>query len=274
MQNQTLPKARERRRKLALIRSRSAEGEEAIFTIDEQGTITSCDAAAEHVLGCPALDLIGRQLKELIGLPHGLALDRSDPQPAEHRRAREPLALTVSPAGAGMFAIRVRAIRSAEGPVLAPLDLARVLARVADTWAGPAHDLGVSLELSLGGTLPALLGDEELLHRALDAIVRNSLEANESRGGHIRIAAEAESGGIAIAVEDDGPGFPAGFEPFRLFASRKPGGMGIGLALARHVARAHKGLLELSDRAPTGAVVRFHLPAASGQAIAEDGAAA
>jgi two-component system osmolarity sensor histidine kinase EnvZ len=80
-------------------------------------------------------------------------------------------------------------------------------------------------------------------------------------------AAQTPAGGAEIIVDDDGPGIPAdqyeeAFRPFnRLDESRNQNekGVGLGLAIARDVARSHGGELSL-DRSPMGglrAVIRL-----------------
>jgi two-component system osmolarity sensor histidine kinase EnvZ len=97
-----------------------------------------------------------------------------------------------------------------------------------------------------------------------------NLVGNAQRYAHsIAIAAAHRDGGIEITVDDDGPGIPADkredvFRPFfRLDPSRNPetGGTGLGLTIARDVARSHGGELELLDSPQGGLRARLWLPA-------------
>ena len=71
-----------------------------------------------------------------------------------------------------------------------------------------------------------------------------------------------------VAVEDDGPGIPEDqlervFEPFvrlEVSRSRETGGVGLGLAIARSVVRAHGGELTLANRPGGGLTATARLP--------------
>jgi signal transduction histidine kinase len=79
---------------------------------------------------------------------------------------------------------------------------------------------------------------------------------------------DPREGLVALAVEDDGPGIPPdrieeAFQPFvRLESSRsqETGGIGLGLAVARSIARAHGGNLTLANRPDGGLRADILLP--------------
>jgi signal transduction histidine kinase len=105
----------------------------------------------------------------------------------------------------------------------------------------------------------------------LEQMVRNLVE-NAARYAATRVWVEtAESGGFAtVTVSDDGPGIPASdtervFERFvRLDASRArgTGGTGLGLSVARAIARDHGGELSVGESIHTGATFVASLPTA------------
>ncbi len=97
-----------------------------------------------------------------------------------------------------------------------------------------------------------------------------NLVGNAQRYAHsVAIAAAHRGDGIEITIDDDGPGIPPDkredvFRPFfRLDPSRNPetGGTGLGLTIARDVARSHGGELELLDSPQGGLRARLWLPA-------------
>ena len=122
---------------------------------------------------------------------------------------------------------------------------------------------GAQVQVDADGTLAANVRPNAF-KRALSNLVMNAAV----HGEHVEVAARARpSGGVEILVDDDGPGIPPeryedAFKPFsRLDESRNQNekGVGLGLAIARDLARALGGDVTL-DRSPMGglrAVVRL-----------------
>jgi two-component system osmolarity sensor histidine kinase EnvZ len=102
------------------------------------------------------------------------------------------------------------------------------------------------------------------LRRCLGNLIGNA----RRHGSHVWITGLVVSDGIDILVDDDGPGIPPAnrarvFRPFvRLDASRNPltGGVGLGLTIARDVARSHGGDVRLETSPQGGLRARVHLP--------------
>ncbi len=130
-------------------------------------------------------------------------------------------------------------------------DLRRLAERVVarETQARPGSDV----EVGPGAEL-FVWGDEDLLERALENLVRNAREA-AGPSGHVAVRWRRQDAQVLLIVEDDGPGLP---EPTRAqlrpFFTTKPGGLGLGLPLVTKIAALHRGGLELLDRRPTGLV--------------------
>jgi two-component system, OmpR family, osmolarity sensor histidine kinase EnvZ len=122
-----------------------------------------------------------------------------------------------------------------------------------------------------GAKVSLALPEECVLPLRPDAIRRclANLLGNARRfAGHIWVTALPLRQGIDVLIDDDGSGIPPAerenvFRPFfRLDASRNPatGGVGLGLTIARDVARGHGGELTLEDSPQGGLRVRLHLP--------------
>jgi signal transduction histidine kinase len=139
-------------------------------------------------------------------------------------------------------------------------DLVRMLRRVAARESRSHAGAEVSLE-RLPESL-ALVGDEELLERAFENLVRNAREAAGERGA-VAVSVASEPGRVVVSVADDGPGLPPERRSdLRPFFSTKPGGLGLGLPIAYKIVHLHEGALGLEERAPRGLEVRVSLPVA------------
>ena len=134
-----------------------------------------------------------------------------------------------------------------------------------------APDLGLSEEgMAIECTIPPDLmveADRDQLYRVLLNLARNAVEAGARR---LRFAASRENRVIAIDISDDGPGLPPKaqdnlFRPF--FGSARPGSSGLGLAIARELARAHGGELTLVSTTGSGTIFRLTLPELSAREI-------
>jgi signal transduction histidine kinase len=142
---------------------------------------------------------------------------------------------------------------------LGPMDLGRMLTRVVARESRGRPGGEVTLEGSGGGG--PLVGDEDLLERAFENLVRNAREAAGVKG-HVWIRSGREGEAVVVTVSDDGPGIPeASRRGLRPFVTTKAGGLGLGLPIALKIVRLHAGELALSDRSPRGLVVTVRLPA-------------
>ena len=138
-------------------------------------------------------------------------------------------------------------------------------ARDAAEDAGLAPDgVRLALDPSAEATVSA---DPDQLDRILVNLFRNARQAIERAGrtaGVVTLSAARADGHLAVDVHDDGPGVPERVRP-RLFqpfgGAASPGGSGLGLAVARELARAHGGDLELVNGQGNGATFRLTLPA-------------
>jgi two-component system osmolarity sensor histidine kinase EnvZ len=127
---------------------------------------------------------------------------------------------------------------------------------------------GARIDLDLVEGAPLVLpGRTNALKRALANLIDNAA----AHGERVRVAVAHASGAIKVSVEDDGPGiapelYEDAFRPFsRLDATRSKNskGVGLGLAIARDVARAHGGDIILGPSPLGGLRAVLHLPLAS-----------
>jgi two-component system sensor histidine kinase BaeS len=146
---------------------------------------------------------------------------------------------------------------------LEPVDPARL---VADA-AAAARLGGAAIRVEIEPGLPTLPADPARLRQALGNLMANAL-AHAPAGSDIVVSARSAGGGVELAVADAGAGIPlaqqqAIFEPGVRFGDRP--GQGIGLAVARAVAEAHGGRVEVESGVGAGATFRLVLPLAGGR---------
>jgi two-component system sensor histidine kinase KdpD len=129
------------------------------------------------------------------------------------------------------------------------------------------HATGRQVQRRLGPHLPAAFLDPVLLDQILANLLDNALKFSGA-AGHVAILARREGAGVAIVVEDDGPGIPREdlgrvFDPFYRASrtDRVAAGSGLGLAIANGLARAMGGQITaespVRDERGTRITVRF-----------------
>lgn len=156
----------------------------------------------------------------------------------------------------------LRSLAEAAGPTPERLALDRVVHDVADPLAVLARREGVHVAVE---TEPlSVRGDPLHLRIVLENVLGNSLEALRGRGGHITVKVARDGESATVRVTDDGPGIDPSVRA-RLFdplASTKDSGLGLGLSVARALARAMRGELTLCPTELTTFELRIPLEAA------------
>ena len=128
---------------------------------------------------------------------------------------------------------------------------------------------GVELREELPTELPYLWADARSLKQILLNLLSNAVKFTEP-GGRVTLSAEANGGGLAIAVSDTGIGIPAEMQAKVLEAftqadggrSRRFEGTGLGLPICRGLVALHDGELRLSSAPGEGTLVTVRLPGA------------
>ncbi|GAA1429068.1 HAMP domain-containing sensor histidine kinase [Streptomyces thermospinosisporus] len=147
-----------------------------------------------------------------------------------------------------------------------PVDLAEVASQAIDQVHTEAEARGVEIR---GKREPAVVqGNGVLLERIALNLVQNAVRYNVPEGGWVEVGTEVQHGQAVLTVTNTGPVVPAYeidnlFEPFRRLRTERTGsdkGVGLGLSIARSVARAHGGHIYAQPREGGGLVMRVTLP--------------
>jgi signal transduction histidine kinase len=149
--------------------------------------------------------------------------------------------------------------RSVSGEEKRRVDLAALIESICDDLV----ELGLPIEVDVPASVPCVCRSNEI-RRA----VRNLIENAARYGGSAHVSLKMEPEFLTINIDDNGPGIPEErledvFEPFvRLEGSRNiaTGGAGLGLTLARSIAREHGGDVILENRRGGGLRAQLRLP--------------
>jgi signal transduction histidine kinase len=154
---------------------------------------------------------------------------------------------------AGMFSYRFEEV-----------DLGRVVGEAVETAELAQQEVPVIA--SVHGRLPTIRGDRARLRQVLGNLIENAVKYSPE-GGEVRVSATPGNGAVRIVVKDGGPGIPRDqqtriFEKFGRVdvpGASKPG-TGLGLFIARSIAEAHGGSLDVSSGIDPGATFTLILP--------------
>ncbi|MRG95626.1 HAMP domain-containing sensor histidine kinase [Polyangium spumosum] len=245
------------------------------------------------------MEAMRRRLAELESLKQGFLASVSHEMRTPLTKIREALALLSDGAGGKLNERQGRIVQIAQvacereiRTVTTLLDLSRLRAGVPIQrkpgasvdevlWSAvrdedlDAHERGVRVEVETPGEIAKACLDPVLVERAIANVLRNAVSVSKN-GQRVMVRRDSVPegpGGTAgawarISVADEGPGIPPeiravlfdAFVTHSVETSPKRVGIGLGLALAREIARAHGGDIEASDAPTGGAVFRIWLP--------------
>jgi heavy metal sensor kinase len=149
-------------------------------------------------------------------------------------------------------------------------DLTKLVRDACDLFGPMAEDKGIKLSCTAPGSL-SMTGDLRMLQRMLANLLDNAIKYTPA-GGEVNVAlSERMEKGVTIDVKDNGIGIsprdlPRIFERFyRGDESRSQPGIGLGLSLARAIARAHGGDITVTSTVNQGSVFTVILPTSEGK---------
>jgi signal transduction histidine kinase/ActR/RegA family two-component response regulator len=154
---------------------------------------------------------------------------------------------------------------------IAPVDVASVINLAIDSIELAAESKGIKLEVTLDPTARRVSGDSDRLQQAIWNLLTNAIKFTPS-GGRVEVRLERVGREAQIKVRDTGQGISQDFLPF-IFdcfrqadgtSTRRHGGLGLGLALVRHLVELHGGTIEAASPGEgLGATFTIKLPLAT-----------
>jgi len=153
---------------------------------------------------------------------------------------------------------------------IAPLKLCSIIKAAVETVHPAAEPKGIRLSALLDPAADAMSGDAERLQQVVWNLLSNAVKFAPD-GGRVEVRLERADSHVEITVADDGPGIkpeflPYVFDRFRQEeggTSRQQGGLGLGLAIVRHIVEMHGGTVHAaSEGLGKGATFTVSLPIA------------
>lgn len=236
-----------------------ADGDPAVSAVVALVDVESEASLAEARASAELIEVLGHEL--LNGLAPIVSLADSaqlaaDADPVDSALLREILGpLKRRADGLERFARAYRQLARLPSPTMNQWDVAEFLHDLRQGFVRqwPAIDLVVEAD-----HMSEWRFDRDQLSQALWALLHNAAEAvSQASSACVSLSCRLEGQRLAFEVTDSGNGIVPGSADliFRPFHTTKPHGSGIGLSLARQIARAHGGTIELVGAKPT----RFRL---------------
>ncbi len=156
------------------------------------------------------------------------------------------------------------------------VSMARIIQEVVASYTATASQRDISLEVDVGGDDLVIQADGPKISIAIANLVKNAITFTD-HGGHISVAGRSVPGYIKVSVIDDGIGIPDKdlphlFERFFQVEShltRRHGGLGLGLSVAKLMIEMHGGRIWVESAEGKGSNFSFLLPMAPPPAEAD-----
>lgn len=150
---------------------------------------------------------------------------------------------------------------------LEPTNLAELVQRRVSQAEVIARGKNVSLVMDIASGLPEVEADGRRIEQVVANLLDNALNHTPS-GGTVTIAVSPDKDGVLVSVADTGEGIPAEHLPYvfeRFYRvddarSRKTGGAGLGLAIAKQMVELHGGRIRVESEVGKGSKFYFTLP--------------
>jgi two-component system sensor histidine kinase HydH len=141
------------------------------------------------------------------------------------------------------------------------IDARNVITRACELCSGKAGAKGVRLSVDVPDMPLDVIMDGIQVHRALANLVNNAIEASEAGQG-VTVRAFPGEGYLSITISDEGSGMDGQTREnlFIPFFTKKMGGTGLGMPIAKKIIEAHRGRIEIRSRPGKGTEIALRLP--------------
>jgi PAS domain S-box-containing protein len=160
-----------------------------------------------------------------------------------------------------------------------PVDLPAVVRAAIDSVRHAATAKNIRLDVTVDATIRPVAGDAGRLQQVVWNLLSNAVKFTPD-GGHVEVRLAPSGSYAELRVVDDGQGISPEFAP-RLFdrftqhdasSTRQHGGLGMGLAIVRHLVELHGGTVRAESPGPgRGATFIVRLPQVLGRAVSPEG---
>jgi PAS domain S-box-containing protein len=148
-----------------------------------------------------------------------------------------------------------------------PVDLVSVINAAIDSVQPAADSRGIHFEMTLDPSVRRISGDAARLQQVVWNLLSNAIKFTP-QGGLIEVCLEHVGSQVHISISDNGPGISPEFLPFVFdrfrqadgTSTRRHGGLGLGLAIVRHLVELHGGTVHADSTPGKGATFTLRLP--------------
>jgi signal transduction histidine kinase len=146
------------------------------------------------------------------------------------------------------------------------VDMGRVVDQAFGAFAEEARRREIDYEMAANEDAPVIVSDGDRVLQVISNLLSNAFRWTPD-GGHIELTMASANGSVKVEIADSGPGIPPEHRQriFQAFISHDVNGTGLGLPIAKELAVALGGRIELDSQPGRGSRFRLVLPVGAGQ---------
>lgn len=246
--------------------------EDSIISKSLKGVIQSWNKGAERIFGYSAEEAIGRPITLLI--PADRISEEAEilrrinrGERIEHYETIERNALSLAKLIDDLLDVS-RIIAGKFNLQVSPVDIPPVIAAVIDTLRPAASAKGIQVHTALDSSIGPVLADPDRLQQVIWNLLSNAIKFTPD-AGQVEVRLERVDPYVEVSVKDTGIGISSNFLPYVFdrfrqaegSSIRSQGGLGLGLAIVRHLVELHGGTVSAESRGNgQGATFKVKLP--------------